>query len=107
MNPMFTPSVDGWISILRHIRQMEVDHYLPGHGDIGTKEDLENAIGFLIDLKAVGQDAVAKGMSPEQAAAAIKLDKYKGWRNANLAKNQVIAMHHLLRTGKSIYLNLE
>lgn len=106
-NPMFTPSVDGWLSILRHVQQMEVDHYLPGHGGVGTKQDVAEAIGFLTDLKSAVQDAIAKGMSPEQAADAIKLDKYKDWRNANLAKNQIVAMHHLLRTGKSIYLDLE
>jgi hypothetical protein len=37
---MFTPSVDGWIAVLRQIKAMDVDFYLPGHGDIGTKQNL-------------------------------------------------------------------
>jgi glyoxylase-like metal-dependent hydrolase (beta-lactamase superfamily II) len=104
-NPMFTPSVDGWIDALRKTLEMDVDVYLPGHGDVGTKKDVQEAIGFLTDLQAAVKDAIAKGMSREEAAKTLQFPKYKDWRNANNAPANITALYHLLTTGKSIYLD--
>ena len=104
-NPMQTPSVDGWISALRKISEMDVDIFLPGHGDIGKKPDVKEAIDFLVDLQTAVKDAIAKGMSKEQAAKTLQFPKYKDWRNANRGGDNIAAMHHLLTTGKSIYLD--
>ena len=104
-NPMFTSSVDGWIAVLRKTLEMDVGVYLPGHGDVGTKKDVQEAIGFLTDLQAAVKDAIAKGMSREEAAKTLQFPKYKDWRNAERAPNDVTAMYHLLTTGKSIYLD--
>jgi glyoxylase-like metal-dependent hydrolase (beta-lactamase superfamily II) len=104
-NPMFTPSVDGWIVALRKIMEMDVEVYLPGHGDVGTKKDVQEAIVFLTDFQAAVKDAIAKGMSREEAAKTLQFPKYKDWRNANNAPANITAMYHLLTTGKSIYLD--
>src|SRR5262245_22869663 len=104
-NPMFTPSVDGWIAVLRKTVEMDVDVYLPGHGDVGTKKDVQEAIGFLTDLQTTVKDAIAKGMSREEAAKTLQFPKYKDWRNADNAPANITAMYHLLTTGKSIYLD--
>lgn len=104
-NPMFTPSVDGWIAVLRKTLEMDVDVFLPGHGDVGNKKDVQEAIGFLTDVQAGVKDAIANGMSREQAAKTLQFPKYKDWRNANNAPATITAMYHLLTTGKSIYLD--
>jgi cyclase len=104
-NPMFTPSVDGWITVLRKTLEMDVDVFLPGHGDVGTKKDVQEAIGFLTDFQTAVKDAIAKGMSREEAAKTLQFPKYKNWRNANNAPDNITAMYHLLTTGKSIYLD--
>jgi hypothetical protein len=44
-------------------------------------------------------------MSREEAAKTLQLPKYKDWRNANNAPDNITAMYHLLTTGKSIYLD--
>ncbi len=106
-NPMFTPSVDGWLAILRQIKAMDVNLYLPGHGDVGTKQNVDEMIGYLTDLQAGVKDAIAKGMSKDAAAQTLTFPKYKDWRNAHLAPAQIGAMYHLLATGKSIYLDRE
>lgn len=104
-NPMFTSSVDNWIAVLRKTLEMDVEFFLPGHGDVGNKKDVQEAIGFLIDLQAGVKDAIAKGMSKEEAAKTLQFPKYKNWRNAGNAPAGISAMHHLLTTGKSIYLD--
>ena len=104
-NPMFTSSVDNWIAVLRKTLEMDVEFFLPGHGDVGNKKDVREAIGFLIDLQAGVKEAIAKGLSREEAAKTLQFPKYKNWRNAGNAPNGIGAMYHLLTTGKSIYLD--
>ena len=106
-NPMFTPSVDGWIAVLRQIKAMDVDRYLPGHGDIGTKQNVEELIGYLTDLQAGVKDAIARGMSKEDMLKTLAFPQYKDWRSSQLAPAHLGALHHLLTTGKSIYLDRE
>ena len=105
-NIMFTPSVDGWIAVLRQIKAMDVDLYLPGHGDIGTKQNVEELIGYLTDLQSGVKDGIAKGMSKE-AIKTLAFPRYKDWRSSQLAPAHLEALHHLLTTGKSIYLDRE
>jgi glyoxylase-like metal-dependent hydrolase (beta-lactamase superfamily II) len=105
-NPMFTPSVDGWIAVLRQIKAMDVDVYLPGHGEIGTKQNVEELIGYLGDLQTAVRDAVARGASRD-AVKALVFPQYRDWRNSRLAPNHLEALYHLATTGKSIYLDRE
>ena len=104
-NPMFTPSVDSWIAVLHKTLEMDVDLFLPGHGDVGNKHDVQEAIGFLTDLQAAVKGAIARGMSRQEAAKTLQFPKYKDWRNAGNAAAGITAMYHLLTTGKSIYLD--
>lgn len=106
-NPEKTPSVDGWIAVLRQVKAMDVDAYLPGHGDVGTKQDVEDQVGFLTDFQAVVKDAIARGLSKEAMISAPPLTKYKDWRNSHLAAQHLEALRHLLTTGKPIYLDRE
>ena len=105
-NTMFTPSMDGWIAVLRQINAMDVDLYLPGHGDVGTKQNVEEMIGYLNDLQAGVKAGIAKGMSKE-AIKALAFPQYKDWRSSQLATAHLDALHHLQTTGKSIYLDRE
>jgi len=106
-NPMFTPSVDGWITILHQIKAMDVDLYLPGHGDVGKKQNVDEMIGYLTDLQAGVKDAISRGLTKEAAVQSLAFPQYKDWRNAHLAPAQIGATYHLLTTGKSIYLDRE
>ena len=105
-NPMFTAFMwtAGLPCCVRSL-EMDVDVYLPGHGDVGTKKDVQEAIGFLTDLQTAVKDAIAKGISREEAAKTLQFPKYKDWRNADNAPANITAMYHLLTTGKSIYLD--
>lgn len=51
-NLMYTPSIDGWIKVLRQLQAMDVDVYLPGHGDLGRKSDVDEAVALLGTIQA-------------------------------------------------------
>jgi glyoxylase-like metal-dependent hydrolase (beta-lactamase superfamily II) len=97
-----TPSVEQWIAVLRRIMQMDVNFFLPGHGDVGTKQDVQVAIGFLTDLQTGVKDAIDKGMNEEQTVKALTFPQYKNWRAAENAPRQISNVYHLLTTGKPV-----
>lgn len=99
-NTSFTPSVNGWIALLEGIAAMDVDMYLPGHGDVGTKKDVLDEAKLLADFQAGVKDALAKGMSKEEMVRSLTFRQYSDLRNYHLLHGFIEALHHLYTTGK-------
>jgi len=99
-NYSFTPSVENWIAVLRKAGAMDVDTYMGGHGDVGTRADvLEYAQmhqDFLNEVKA----GIAAGKSRDELADSIRMPQYSHFRNYHRMRGWVYATHHLLTTGK-------
>jgi glyoxylase-like metal-dependent hydrolase (beta-lactamase superfamily II) len=102
-NLMFTPSVDGWIKVLREIQAMDIDVYVPGHGDLGKKSDVEASIGFLTTIQAKAKDAIARKVPLDEAQKTLTLDEFKSWRNYPRMRDYVSNMYTLLQSGKPPY----
>jgi glyoxylase-like metal-dependent hydrolase (beta-lactamase superfamily II) len=102
-NLMFTPSIDGWAKVLRQLQGMDVDVYLPGHGDLGKKSDIEETIGFITEVQRGVRDARAKGMPLAEAQKALTFEAYKSWRNYARMADYVRNVYVLEETGKPEY----
>jgi glyoxylase-like metal-dependent hydrolase (beta-lactamase superfamily II) len=101
-NMSFTPSVDGWIGGLEKIAAMDVDFFLPGHGDVGTKEEVLDEAKLLADVQAEVKKAIAAGRSKEEIAK-MEFPQYAGLRNYGRRANFLAALHHLYTTGKPLF----
>jgi cyclase len=99
-NPSFTPSMQGWVDVLRKIAAMDVDQYLGGHGDIGNRQDVLAEAQMLADFDAGMRAAVAKGMSPDEIVNAEPFAKYRSIRNYYRMNLFVSSYYHFLKTGK-------
>lgn len=99
-NPSFTPSMSNWVVLLRKIAAMDVDKYLGGHGDIGTKEDVLHEAQLISDFDAGMRDAVAKGMSKDEIIKNVKFEKYKDVRNYYRLNLFISSYYHFLTTGR-------
>ena len=99
-NPSFTPSMQEWIGVLNKIAAMDVDKYLGGHGDIGTKEDVLAEARMLSDFDAGMRAAVAKGMSRDEIIKNVRFEKYKDVRNYYRMNLFISSYYHFLTTGK-------
>ncbi|HZN25876.1 MAG TPA: MBL fold metallo-hydrolase [Burkholderiales bacterium] len=99
-NPSFTPSMQEWIGVLNKIAAMDVDKYLGGHGDIGTKEDVLAEARMLADFDAGMRAAVAKGMSRDEIIQNVRFEKYKDVRNYYRMNLFISSYYHFLTTGK-------
>ncbi len=99
-NPSFTPSMAGWIEVLKKIGAMDADKYLGGHGDIGTKQDVLDEAQMLTDFDAGMRAAVAKGMSRDDIIKNVRFEKYKDVRNYYRMNLFISSYYHFLTTGK-------
>jgi cyclase len=101
-NTSFTPSVDGWIALLQQLAAMDVDLYLPGHGDVSGRQDLLDEAKWLSDFQAGVRGAMARGMSRDDMVQKLHFREYQHLRNYPLMHNFIEALHHLYSTGKPL-----
>jgi cyclase len=101
-NMSFTPSVDGWIGGLEKIAAMDVDIFLPGHGDVGSKQDVLDEARMLADVQTEVKKAMAAGRSKEEIAK-MDFPQHASLRNYNRRANFLEALHHLYTTGKPMF----
>ena len=68
-----------WIDSLRRVERLDFDILAPGHGAMGTKEDVADHRRYHEDLYDAVVAAARAGQSLEQMKASITLDEYKDW----------------------------
>jgi cyclase len=103
-NMAFTPSVDNWIKLLNQVAAMKgYDVILPAHGDVAHRADVTELADMLADEYATVKQAVAKGMSLQEAQAKLTFPQYKDWRNYERLKNEIQSLYELIQTGRRSY----
>ena len=103
-NMSFTPSMDGWIAMLKKIADMEnVDMFLPGHGDVGKREDVLDEAKLLTDVQAGVKAAIAAGMSREDIVKNLRFPQFADRRNYDRIDVFLEALYHLYTTGKPLF----
>jgi cyclase len=101
-NMSFTPSIENWAKILRTLANMDVDMFLPGHGDVGTKQDVLDEADLVEDVNAGVKKAIADGKTKDEIRQ-LDFSKYKDLRNYNRRANFLEALYHLNTTGKPTF----
>jgi cyclase len=72
---LMTSNVDQWLEALERIRQLDVDHLVPGHGPVTTLDYVNTQRAVLLEWKAAVADAVAKGWTREETMQRIRFDE--------------------------------
>lgn len=98
-NTSFSPSIDGWIAALEKIAAMDVDIFLPGHGDVGARQDVLDEAKVLATVQAAVKQAIAEGKTREEIGK-MEFPQFASLRNYGRRANFLEAMHHLFTTGK-------
>ena len=71
---LMTSNVDQWLEALERIRQLDIDHLIPGHGPVTTLKYVDTQRAMLLDWKSAVADAVAKGWTREETIARVRFD---------------------------------
>jgi len=80
-----SPSMGGsdaktWIHALDELLQRPIRVAVPGHFEVGTREDLATFRQYLADLYAQIEEMKRKGMSREQVTSDVRMPKYQNFR---------------------------
>jgi glyoxylase-like metal-dependent hydrolase (beta-lactamase superfamily II) len=103
-NMSFTPSMDGWIALLQRIAAMEnVDLFLPGHGDVGGREDVLAEARLLAEVQAGVKAAIAAGKTREEIVKTLRFPQFAQLRNYDRIDVFLEALYHLYTTGKPLF----
>lgn len=86
-----------WIDSIKAVETIDFETFAPGHGIIGTKQDVTDHRQYIEDLVT----AVAKGIKEDKSVEALQktitLDKYKTWNQYNAWRAENIAgMYRIL-----------
>lgn len=68
-----------WIDSLREVEAMDFTILAPGHGPLGTKQDVREHREFLEDLRAQVSKLVTEGRTLAEIKQRVNLAKYSGW----------------------------
>lgn len=101
-NTSFTPSVDNWIALLQKVAALDVDRFLPGHGDIGNRQDVLDEARLLGDFQTAMKAGMAQGMGREALVKSLRFPQYQDLRNYDRLHNFINGLHHLYSTGKPL-----
>jgi len=95
----FAPSsTDEVIAAARAVEALDFDTFVPGHGNVGTRQDVVAFRQYVEDLARAVRDGINAGRTVEQIQASTVLDKYKDWPNFAQQKNANVAeVYALLR----------
>ncbi len=76
-----------WEDSLSRLLVLDWERLIPGHpyagGRLGTKQDVQNLLGYMRDLSAEVKVAADAGKCADQAMKEIKLPKYEKWGSYN------------------------
>jgi len=90
-----------WMDTLREVLKLDAATFVPGHGRIGTRQDVEEFLGYLEDLKALVAPAVKRGESLEQVVNDSRLPaKYDGFGFQNFFPANLQKMYAELKAAQ-------
>lgn len=72
-----------WNNILLKISELDFATIVPGHGDIGGKEILENAQSYIRMLKELARECITKNYSDEKISEMVPPEPFDSWNGGN------------------------
>jgi glyoxylase-like metal-dependent hydrolase (beta-lactamase superfamily II) len=75
--------IDGLIGSIYALEQMDIDIVAPGHGDIGTIEDIVAHRNYIESLKDQVTALIRMGRTDAEIMEAIKMPEYSSWGSYN------------------------
>lgn len=72
-------NIDDWIGQIKAAQALDFDIFAPGHGRVGSKADLDGALGYMMALRSGVLDGLKAGKSVEAIKADLTLAEYSDW----------------------------
>ena len=72
-------NVDDWINQVRKVQSLNFDILVGGHGPVGVKSDVNDALAYLQELRAEVLKGLKDGKSADELGKSIKMENYRDW----------------------------
>ncbi len=101
-------SVLEWMKTLREALKLDAKTFVPGHGRVGTRGDVEEFLSYFEDLKALVEPAVTRGDSFEQVVNDVRVpSKYASYSFQNFFPSNLQKMYAELKAAQTASLPQE
>ncbi len=102
-NTSYAPSFEGWVNVLRAMKRIGADTYIPPHGDLATEADLDAFTDFIEQISSGVRAAVDAGTPLEEMLEALTFDEYRDWRGYERRERNLTAIYQLMTAGEAQY----
>jgi glyoxylase-like metal-dependent hydrolase (beta-lactamase superfamily II) len=94
-----------WLRALDAVEALGADIFVPAHGPIPadpreTRQGLRRFRQMLVDVRDAVQKEIARGLTEDQAVAAVRWPQYEGLRNYSAQRETVVRRFYQQLTGK-------
>ncbi|MGR3762940.1 MBL fold metallo-hydrolase [Rossellomorea sp. NS-SX7] len=90
--PIFNP--DDFINILKHVKEMEIDILVPGHGNVGNKDLAETVSDYVSFLMKKSKEALENRVPLESFLSDFEPpSEYLNWRGVNGIRDNLSRMY--------------
>lgn len=72
-------NVDEWMDQIRAAMEIDFEIFAPGHGIVGTKDDLNDVLAYLEDLRANVLVGLKAGKSVDALKVEVTMAEYSDW----------------------------
>lgn len=97
-----------WMETLKKILELDADRFVPGHGIVGNRRDVERFLVYFEDLRALVEPFVLRGESVERAMREIRVPaRYSRYRFMNFFQANIQKMYAELRREQLLSIPIE
>ena len=86
-------SSTGWIKSINEILTMDIKVIVPGHGFVGTKDDLAEMKSFILKLRREVKKCYDHKVPQDKVTSEINLGSYKSWPHQERLANDVALLY--------------
>ena len=72
-------NIDDWIAQIKKAQTLDFEIFAPGHGRVGTRADLDDALVYMEELRAGVLAGLDEGKSVEDIKSELTLEAYSDW----------------------------
>jgi cyclase len=95
-------SILAWMKTLEEVLKLDAEKFVPGHGAIGSKKDVQKFLGYFQELQSLIKEAVDRGDSMEQVTGDITFPvKYSSYKFQNFFPSNVQKIYSELKALQS------
>ncbi len=96
-------NIDDWINQVGKVQSLDFDILVGGHGPVGVKSDVDDALAYLQELRAAVLKGLKAGQSVDELSDSIKMTKYRDWANYdNWRKLNIQGMARYLKASGAV-----